>query len=283
MSTKIQYLDKTWNFIGGCSPASTGCKNCWACKQACGRLKNHPLYKGLTNNGKWTGEIRLCTDIGRADLLEKPLHWRQPCRIGVQFMGDLFHPSVPFEFIKEIWKVLAFCPQHTGQILTKRPERMLEFVKWLEMKHTYDGCKLMFKGESGAKWQYKPWPLPNLLLGVTAENQEMYEKRWRIAETIPAAKLFISFEPLLSGIKMFDSYKRLPDWVIIGCESGPGARECKTEWVRDLVRQCKAAEVPVFVKQLQKIRISKKDKITRYKTDNIEDFPPDLQLREYHK
>jgi protein gp37 len=125
--TNIAWTNATWNVLGGCSPVSMGCANCAASTCASRRLSNHPLYKGLTKNGKWTGEIRLCTDIGREDILEQPLHWRSKKMIFVEFMGDLFHEKIPFEFIDRIFAVMALCPQHIFQVLTKRPERMAEY------------------------------------------------------------------------------------------------------------------------------------------------------------
>lgn len=251
MPTKIPYLDEDWNFIGGCSPCSTGCSHCWACRQAAGRLKNHPLYEGLTRNGKWTGEIRLCTDIGRADLLEKPLHWREPRRIGVQFMGDLFHEKVPFEFIYKVFETMNICSQHTFQILTKRPKRMADFI--------YQAFGVNLR-------------LPNLHLGVSISTQD---ELWKVEELckISAAIRFVSFEPLLENIK-FPGYFQALNWAIFGAESinGKPGRKCELDWVRNGVRQCKASDVPPFIKQLH---------IGGKLVKNKSKFPKDLQLQEY--
>jgi len=236
--SKIPYLDETWNFMGGCTPAGEGCARCWACRQAAGRLKNHPLYKGLTQNGKWTGEIRLCTDIGRSDILEQPLRWRKPRTIGVQFMGDLFHKKVWMDFIGKVFDVMYKCKQHTFQILTKRPDRMAEEI----------ACQIQAPMRMGG--------FDNVHFGVSCELQK-YTPRIETLLKIPAAKRFVSFEPLLGEIDA-GWFMNVPepqpilDYIIIGSESigGAAGRECKLEWVESLVEQAKAAGVPCAVKQI---------------------------------
>jgi protein gp37 len=250
--TKIPYLKKTWNVIGGCSPCSVGCVNCWAARMASTRLKHHPLYKSLTKNGKWTGEIRFCTDIGRADILEQPLHWGS-CNIGVQFMGDLFHPKVPDRFLGDVFEVIRKTPTHTFMILTKRLERMSQAARSLVYSH-------------GEKYfRHVQW-------GVTICNQKEADEKIPILLSIPG-KRWVSFEPFLGEIDFSDyltdylgaetcAYGEMhrnrtcecmflykPDFVVIGCESGPKRRPCKREWIISLVEQCKAAGVPWMVKQ----------------------------------
>lgn len=227
MGTKIEYLTETWNFMGGCSACSPGCDNCWACRQAAGRLKNHPLYKGLTKNGKWTGEIRLCTDIGRVDLLEKPLHWREPRRIGVQFMSDLFHPKVPFGFIEKVMAIIEGCPQHTFQVLTKRPYIMAAYFNGLGKRFELSNC-------------------PNLWLGVTVEHPK-YKHRINTLRQIPAAVKYLSIEPCLAD--MGELNLEGIGQVIAGGESGPGARPMHPDWARGVRDQCVAVGVPFFFKQ----------------------------------
>jgi len=212
---------KTWNPVTGCSKVSPGCKNC---------------YAEAVANRFWKG--RKFTDVQcHPERLDQPLRWRKPSRIFVNSMSDLFHEDVPFSFIKDVWLVMHEAHQkhgHTFQILTKRPERMLEAI-----------------GPRGFGWYSKegvvPCPEPGIWLGVSVENQET---RWRIdvLREVPAAVRFLSLEPLLEDLGALDLSGI--DWVILGGESGPGARPCNVEWIRGIVRQCKAASVPVFVKQL---------------------------------
>jgi len=258
--TKIPWTDETWNMIGGCSPVSEGCLNCAAAMSAqlCVNRGNKK-YEGLVKNGKWTGEVRLFPD-----LLDKPLHWRKPRMIFPAFMGDLFHEAVPFEFIDKVFETMALCwgnaayrkntyPNHIFQILTKRPKQMLKYLSGDVKKRWGDGAPCI-------------GTLPNVWLGVSVENQKAADERIPILLQIPAAVQFVSVEPMLEAVDLkwnltypsqrCSSYIRNEsppkslDWVIIGCESGPKRRPCKLEWVRDLVEQCKAADVPVFVKQL---------------------------------
>ena len=218
--TKIDYLTHTWNPIAmSCTPVSAGCDNCW-------HLDIRHRFK--------------MDDFGlREKELNAPLSHKKPCTIGVQFMGDLFHESVPFEWIDRVWDIINIARQHTFQILTKRPERMKEYVERIGGFSVHS----------------------NMWLGVTAENQETADKRIPILLDIPAAVRFVSCEPLLEEIDMtgfppwrgtYQDIHTKPklDWVIVGAESGAGRRECNVEWVHDIVLQCTQARVPVFVKQI---------------------------------
>lgn len=289
METKIEYLDYTWNFLGGCSPVAAGCANCWACSLAAGRLKNHPLYKDLTKASKWTGEIRLCTDIGRSDILDQPLNMKTPRRIGVQFMGDLFHEAVPFEFIDRVFGVMMETPRHHYYILTKRPQRMAQWVKRFGENWDY-----FYKGRSHFEG------IGNTVhLGVSCSTQVDADRLIPELLQIPAAVRFVSLEPLLGPVdilkyvwvrqKCVDNFTfaarkngcgytgasyefnnpkkegayRCPqcgknhtylvtdslDQVIVGGESGPGARPMHPGWVRGIRDQCVAAGVAFFFKQ----------------------------------
>ncbi len=319
MATKIAWTDETWNPVVGCSKVSAGCLNCYAEKMA-GRLANMGQGKyvpvvtdrwateGLVYNGEWNGEIR-CDETA----LNKPLHWRKPRRIFVCSMGDLFHPSVPFDFIDKVMAVIAVCQQHTFQVLTKRPERMREYFSDIKTPINITGVVSQNTGitiDLGRFWNEAGQPLKNLWLGVTAENQETADKRIPILLQIPAAVRFVSVEPMLEGIKTNPWSIGLPsaeewhpqlNWVIIGCESGPKRRPCKLEWVRDLVNQCKAAGVPVFVKQLQLPKLPKGnwwgnvpkmrdkhldallDQCPNYVSHNPAEWPEDLRIRELPK
>lgn len=241
MPTKIPWTDKSWNPIVGCSKISPGCQNCYAEKMAhrlrhiCLSTNRCPQYLGKTDDdGHWTGQTELVLPE-----IKKPFHWKKPRMIFVCSMGDLFHESVKDDWLNRIFSsVIEICPQHTFQILTKRPERMKEYLSW-----RWDGGRI---------------PAKNCWIGVTAENQEMADTRIPILLQIPAAKRFVSIEPMLMGIDILQylphpHYYRYPsfiDWVIIGAESGPNRRPCSNDWVSSLVDQCENAKVPCFVKQI---------------------------------
>jgi protein gp37 len=227
MSTKIEWANETWNPIIGCTKVSEGCKNCYAEKMA-NRLRNikstSETYGQVTNiEGNWNGCVHFVDSA-----IQKPLKWRKPRMIFVCSMGDLFHENVSFEWILEVWFIMEKCPQHTFQILTKRPERMREFL---------------------SEWALNPFfePLKNVWIGVTAENQEQANKRIPILLEIQSAKRFVSCEPLLSEID-FPFINEL-DWVISGPETGPGSRHMKKEWIQNLYEQCKSVNIPFFDKK----------------------------------
>ena len=264
MSTNIEWVrnpdgskGETWNPISGCSAVSEGCRNCFAARMAATRLKHHPRYKNLAviENGRarWTGEVRLNHGV-----LEQPLRWRKPRRVFVCSMSDLFHKSVSDEWHWKIFKIMAAADRHIYQVLTKHPSRMLEFCqsKWYRDLHSIYG-------------------LPNVWLGVSIENQAAADERIPLLLQTPAAVRFVSCEPLLSKVDLHlmssDGYRMLshwygpdgfdktglqpereqpkPDWVIVGSESGPGARPMDEDWVRGLRDQCQAAGVSFFYKQ----------------------------------
>lgn len=267
MSTKIEWAEETFNPIIGCSKISDGCTNCWAEKMAF-RIANMQVSSPYLNvikgekwayfkNPKhgWNGKTHLIESA-----LEKPLKWKKPRRIFVCSMGDLFHESVEWNWITKVCRVIEKCPQHTFLFLTKRPERMKTYFFDVIMNYHHN-------------------PFKNLWIGVTAENQEQADNRIPILLQIPAAKRFVSIEPMLgrvdltsiqhsnemsinvlTGEMQITTQHRVIrptmvenlDWVIIGSESGPKRRECKEEWVIDLIQQCEVSDVPVMVKQLHR-------------------------------
>lgn len=293
--SKIEWTEKTWNPVVGCTPVSSGCLNCYAATMA-RRLEGMGVAeyqpRRLDRDGRnvtglpglqdesdrtvriaevkggravFTGDVRTVPDR-----LPDPLHWRKPALIFVNSMSDLFHESVPFEFIDRVFAVMALCPQHTFQVLTKRPERMAEYLT------SMDGRDMMRLGAASAAMDtgrqfdtlaYR-WPLPNVWLGTSVENQATADERIPHLLRCPAAVRFLSCEPLLGAvdlglrsclmgnrgglINVDGQIGRLPgiDWVIVGGESGPHARPCDVAWVRSVVGQCRAAGVPCFVKQL---------------------------------
>ena len=300
--SKIEWTDASWQPVVGCTKVSEGCQNCYAERMAmrlaaieCHKLNNHltphlaeehiKKYMRVVKKG-WNGKV-FCDESA----LDKPLHWHKPRRIFVDSMGDLFHPGVPFGFIKKVRQVAIDCPQHTLQFLTKRPEIALKFTQWMAGQDDI----------SIAAWPRNCW------LGVTAENQRCADERIPTLLQIPAAVRFVSCEPLFGEINFSEfevedwrcdncgefyshfqdatcnhcgyaerhsEYHNPLDWVIVGCESGPKRRECKIEWVRSIVEQCKAADVPVFVKQIP---------INGKVSHKMSEWSEDLRLQEYPK
>lgn len=262
--TGIEWTDATWNPIRGCSRVSEGCRNCYA-ERVANRYSGEGLpYEGLAANGKWTGKV-----IVVESHMEDPIRWKKPRRIFVNSMSDLFHEELPFEQVARIFCVMAAAPQHTFQVLTKRPARMLAFFEW---------CKThsLTVALSAPLPKVMQWPLPNVGIGVTAEDQRAAEYRIPILLEVPAAWRFVSIEPMIGPVRLrhIDADKAghrycqldaltgkhtdmgrpcepLPklDWVICGGESGPGARPMAMEWARSLRDQCLVTGVPFFFKQ----------------------------------
>lgn len=279
--TGIEWTDATWNPILGCSRVSEGCRNCYA-EGIAGRFGNgkETVYSGLTQivNGRavWTGKI-----VETRRLLQ-PLSWRKPKRVFANSMSDLFHENVTDEQRDRIFAVMALCPQHTFQVLTKRPERMLEYLSDLPDARTeaiQGQITEIMLGEMNDKVHARVmaslphgWgglPLPNVWLGVSVEDQATADDRIESLLRTPAAVRFLSCEPLLGPVCLHGQlYKDaaqqvccadcrrvnvpavpFPNWVIVGGESGPGARPMHPDWARSLRDQCVAANVPFFFKQ----------------------------------
>ena len=284
MPTDIEWADETWNPVIGCSPASSGCANCYAERMAARlavMLPDHQYHmvtdyvsEERDEKDKFSGWNGRTAFVESA--LEKPLRsWRSK-RIFVCSMGDLFHETVPLEWIDRVFAVMAMCPQHTFMILTKRPERMAEYFQGIgRLPVDCDRDMTLFdgwRGLYGSRLNDRPsWPMLNVWLGTTAENQEQANKRIPELLKCPAAVRFLSVEPMLGPVDLETCFWKarhgcktypfnLPlehrtkvinviDWVICGGESGPGARPMHPIWVRDLRDQCKAAAVPFMFKQ----------------------------------
>ena len=227
LNSKIEWTDATWNPVRGCTKISPGCKHCYAATFAerFRGVKGHPYERGFT--------LRLVPDK-----LEEPLKWRMPRRIFVNSMSDLFHPGVPDEYIVKIAEIMVSAQQHTFQVLTKRSARMRELL----------GTKLRFAS-----------PLRHIWWGVSVENRKHGLPRLADLQGSPAAVKFLSIEPLLEDLGALDLSG--VSWVIVGGESGPGARPLRKEWVLALRDHCQAAGVPFFFKQwggVQKSRLGRK-------------------------
>jgi len=225
IGSSIEWTEATWNPVAGCTPVSPGCLNCYAARMAL-RLaqiggttsEKYADTAARSKNGRpvFTGHINLDHDA-----LDLPRRWRKGKRIFVNSMSDLFHKDVPPDFILHVFRVMEECPQHEFQVLTKRPERALELAKVL------------------------PWS-KNVWMGTSVESM-MYTYRIETLRRIPAAVHFLSCKPLLGSIP------RLPlqhiEWVIVGGESGPGARPMEKDWVEQIHRQCIEKDVAFFFKQ----------------------------------
>lgn len=256
--TEISWADVTWNPLVGCSLASPGCTNCYAAKWAA-RLEDmvrgaaKPVYAGVTKrvNGVpvWTGEVRLAEH----KLLD-PLGWKKPRLVFVNSMSDMFHEAVPTQTIDRIWAVMGLAEQHTFQVLTKRSGRMRDLLNdpatptrvAAEMRRIRPGAKL------------EEWPLRNVWVGVSVEDQMRANERIPDLLDCPAAVRFASAEPLLGRVDLAEAVRTVApdlaesglDWVIGGGESGAGARPMHTDWARALRDQCDDAGIAFFFKQV---------------------------------
>lgn len=225
MSTTIEWTEETWNPTTGCDRISAGCDNCYALTLA-KRLKGMGSAKYQTDGDPRTSGPGFGVAV-HADALPIPLRWREPRTVFVNSMSDLFHAKVPREFVARVWNVMSRTPQHTYQILTKRPERMARIVSELP-----DGL-----------WEL---PLPNVWLGTSVESDD-HVRRADALRATPAAVRFISAEPLLGPLPSLDLTGI--DWLIAGGESGSGARPMHPDWVRDLRDRCTEAGTAFFFKQ----------------------------------
>jgi len=264
-NTKIEWTERVYNPTTGCTQISKGCARCYALRMA-KRLAGRVGYPEAPN------QFRLTL---HPDRLFLPLKWKKPSRIFVDSMSDLFHKDVPFDFIDQVFVVMKMAWRHTFQLLTKRPERMFEYLNrytvggWHTREIVLHNAVRDFGANSTS--ENTVWPLRNVWLGVSAEDQKAADGRLPWLLKTPAAVHFVSVEPMLGPVNLGWDINRL-DWIIIGAESGPGARAFELQWAFDLVRQCRDSEVPVFVKQLR---------IDGKLTHDMNDFPEGLRVREY--
>lgn len=283
--TGIQWTDATWNPIRGCSRVSEGCRNCYAETMAARFCdKGQPYYglaKRTASGPRWTGKVRIIPEH-----LTDSLRWRKSRRIFTNSMSDLFHEELTNEEIAAIFGIMAACPHHQFQVLTKRAKRMAEWFEWLRQDSAgsdqawdvrpltcWRHAKTVLPIIEQSVWDKElyevahkiKWPLPNVWLGVSVENQEAADERIPLLIRCPAAIRFLSCEPLIGRVTLqsnapapamhsraylrgIEGDRRI-DWVIAGCESGPGARPCEPGWLRTLRDECRAAGVKYFLKQ----------------------------------
>lgn len=283
--TNIEWSDVTWNPLAGCSKVSPGCANRYAEAMASrlvaigngldaqGKAKGKlGYYEHVVTDGRWNGKI-----VTIPEALQEPLKWKKSCRVFVNSMTDLFHENVEFETIYKIFEVMLLTPQHTYQILTKRASRLVKIMRdvYFHLGHKYLDMK---------------FPLPNVWLGVSVEDQQRADERILLLLQTSASVRFLSCEPLLGSIDLqqIDYTKHLKEFmhqacdgaasintqaylscltgewfdgwdkgnsgktiplVVVGAESGRGARPMQEQWARDIKNQCVAAGVPFFYKQ----------------------------------
>ena len=253
--TKIEWTDATWNIITGCDVVSPGCTNCYAMRLAGGRLKNHPSRAGLTDPSKagpvWNGEVRF-----NDGWLFQPLQWDRPRNIFAVAHGDMFHPRSYFAWLDQIFAVMALCPHHVFQIVTKRAHRMRAYLsrdqnelrqRWYQAARSWEENERVSESMI-THLAYVTLPLRNVWLMVSAEDQERAAERVPDLIETPAAVRGVSLEPLLGPIDM-PAWIALLDWVIVGGESGPRARPMHPKWARDIRDQCNEAGVAFHFKQ----------------------------------
>lgn len=295
MATSIEWTDETWNPVVGCERVSPGCDRCYAIGVAHRAMQ--PAHVGLTvhrpgERTDWTGEVRCLPDR-----LKEPQRWTRPRRVFVNSMSDLFHPDVPSPFIAQVFAAMMIGHWHTFQVLTKRPQRMPRLLDDATFRCTVSasigsllGVKVEarhFDGVEGARalgreisdarhaagmprW-FDEWPPRNVWLGTSIEHRRFAFRANALRET-PAAVRFISAEPLLGHLGCDLDLTGI-DWLIVGAESGHGARPMDLDWARALRDRCAEEGVAFFVKQLTGF--------AGRPVKDLADFPPDLRIREF--
>lgn len=273
MSTLISWSDEVWNPTTGCDRVSPGCANCYALTLA-GRYRHNPKMQALgiyqRDGGKASGPgFGLAL---RPEVLSKPLGWKRPRRVFVNSMSDLFHEEIPFGYLLRVFNVMAQRPEHTFQILTKRMERARDALEVM------DG-HLRRAMEKGTPYvalaqaiRADEWPLRNVLIGPTVENQAMADRRLPVLANIKAMgwRTMVSYEPALGPVEISHWLPIAIDWLICGGESGPKRRPFDHAWARSVLQQARDAGVPFFMKQDGALR-----------SEAYEDLPEELKVREF--
>jgi protein gp37 len=258
-TSSIEWTDATWNPVRGCSVTSPGCHNCYAPYAAVRLMGPGQAYDGLVERSadgrmRWTGAVRCVPEK-----LTEPLAWKKPKMIFVNSMSDLFHEDIPEDYIAEVCATMYEAQWHTFQVLTKRATRLRTVISrpsfWIsvaeksarrfaERRPRDAGMVTANDIWSDIRSQY---PLPNIWWGVSVENRRHGLERAHELRYVPAAVRFLSVEPLLEDLGPIDLTGI--DWIIVGGESGPGARPMHPSWPRAIRDQCQAAGVPFFFKQ----------------------------------
>lgn len=255
--TKIEWTDATWNPVTGCTKVSQGCKHCYA---------ERVFPRAYAKSGRKFTAVEC-----HHERLDQPLRWKRGRKIFVNSMSDLFHEAVPFEFIDHVFAAMFDANQHAYQVLTKRPERMLEYLSADSSRYSARRVFDLTKSNAGKFDCDMYWPLGNVWLGVSIEDQQTADERIPLLLQTPAAVRFVSYEPALGPVD-FEAWLEdgIPtdeqlsgpygskyvrrgaprvDWIICGGESGPNACPMHPDWPRSVRNQCQAAGVPFFFKQ----------------------------------
>ncbi len=290
-NSAIEWTDATWNPVVGCDKVSPGCAHCYAKQLHDKRHKAHQAGKAVPAQYARPFEVVQLMP----DRLDDPIGWRSPRRVFVNSVSDLFHDDVPFDFIDRVFATMGVAHWHTFQVLTKRPARMAEYFaetyqvpaspagrvhgvdipatpariedRWARINAACDDITIHRRRlpercwtEDGNLVGRPAWPrrpFPNVWIGVSVENRKHGLPRVEDLRRTPAAVRFLSVEPLLENLGTLDLTGI--HWVIVGGESGPGARPCRPAWVRSVVEQCRAAGVAAFVKQLGENIVDRND------------------------
>lgn len=302
--TGIQWTDATWNPLRGCSRVSKGCEHCYAETVAHRFSGPGAPFEGLITVGKkgprWNGNIMLVPEK-----LKQPLRWTRERMVFVNSMSDLFHENVSFDYIAAVFGVMAEAKTHTFQVLTKRPQRAKEFFQWLhgaafgnscaddaflpykqyEVGICLDKAAALTKHPKLHHKKFPKWPLENVWLGVSAEDQKTADTRVPILLECPAAVHWVSYEPALGPVN-FGPWVNDLHWIVVGGESGAGSRPFDWRWAQNVVLSCHKTNTKVFVKQLGTKPIMKGSgmpKPKKYKGSDMAEWPQVIQVREYPK
>jgi len=296
-NSKIEWTDATWNFVRGCTRISDGCLKCYIDSTPPFRMA-HNRFDSPSIGGKTRISLH-------PDKLEDPLSWRKPRRVFVNSLSDLFHEDVPELLIAKAFAVMAATPEHSYQILSKRPARMRSVLKsetfLAGLENEFRSLARKHPKLAPADW---PWPLPNVWLGVSTENQQWADIRIPMLLDTPASVRFISAEPLLGPVdlrrlsmrgrtvdclggdvsnsrgEVFTGTPSVLDWVIVGGESGRGARPMDTAWATSIVKQCETAHAQAFVKQLGSAWALAHG-ASHPKGGDIDEWPAELRMRQF--
>lgn len=285
--TGIQWTDATWNPLRGCTRVSKGCEHCYAETVANRFSGPGEPYEGLIALGKkgprWNGNITLVPEK-----LDEPIRWNRSRMVFVNSMSDLFHHGVSNEYIAAVFGIMAAAPKHTFQVLTKRPERAKDWFAWVAQQSpspaeycAAEAFRLTCRQET--KQVGKTWPLENVWLGVSCEDQKTADLRIPILLSCPAKVSWVSYEPAL-GLVDFRSWINQLQWIVVGGESGAGARPFDWHWAEDVVLSATSSSTKIFVKQLGSKPILNGLNVTKlisYKGSEPAEWPQIIRVRDY--